>query len=66
MPNYGRIPPSAVEQSISLTRLLASAIAGQAWRQLEAQNTNRPSVETTEPVYTPERTPVQRGPRDAK
>lgn len=49
----------------SLTRLLASAMAGQALRQLEAQKNNRPSVEPTEPVYTPERTPLLKGPRDA-
>ena len=60
MPNYGSIPPSAVEHSISLTRLLASAMAGQALRQLEVQKNNRPSVEPTEPAYTPERTPASK------
>ena len=50
----------------SLTQIVASAMAGQALRQLEAQNNNRPSGFDTEPVYTPERTPAKRGPRDAK
>ncbi len=54
--------PTVVE---SLTRLLAAIIAGQALRQMDAQNNNRPSVRTTGPAYTPERTPAQRGPRDA-
>ena len=49
----------------SLARLVASAMAGQALRQLEAQNANRPSVETTEPTNTSDRTPFLKGPHDA-
>ena len=49
----------------SLTRLLALAVANQALRQLEAQNNDRPSVDSTEPAYTPKRSSAQRGPRDA-
>ena len=55
--------PSIVD---SLTRLVAAAMAGQALRQLEAQNNNRPSVDPTEPANTPERSSRQRGPTNAK
>ena len=43
-----------------LTRLVAAAIAGQARRHLEAQNDDRPSVDTTEPAYTGEELPTKR------
>jgi hypothetical protein len=48
-----------------LLTLLARAIANQAVRQSEAQNSSDPGVITTEAASTPERTPDQRGPTDA-